>query len=238
MRAETWAMDRIVVKNIPFALDMNLLVGALRLQDNPAGIEYVRRLANDAMRIGRPKALYRSVQPQYPDDEHVVMRGIPFKSRVLKSNLCSSDIVLPFLGTCGRELDQWAQQFTDIIQRFWVDTILALALGSALQSLEASLRKRCHPRSLSMMNPGSLPDWPLQEQKQLFSLFGNDAALIGVTLTQGFMMKPLKSLSGVFFASDAGFVNCQLCPREGCPGRRAPCQKPPAHPSVPNGCGD
>ena len=33
---------------------------------------------------------------------------------------------------------------------------------------------------------------------------------------------PLKSVSGIQFISDEGFVNCSLCPREPCKGRRVP----------------
>jgi len=35
------------------------------------------------------------------------------------------------------------------------------------------------------------------------------------------VIQPLKSVSGIQFVSEEGFVNCSLCPRENCPGRRA-----------------
>ena len=35
----------------------------------------------------------------------------------------------------------------------------------------------------------------------------------GVQLTDNFMMKPLKSASGLEFASTEKFYNCQLCPK-------------------------
>jgi hypothetical protein len=70
------------------------------------------------------------------------------------------------------------------------------------------------------MNPGSLPDWPLQEQRQLFALLGDTRAAIGVELTDSCLMLPIKSLSGLRFPTGENFENCQLCPRERCPGRR------------------
>lgn len=72
------------------------------------------------------------------------------------------------------------------------------------------------------MNPGSLEDWPLREQHNLFSLLGDSCEAIGVRLTKSAMMVPLKSMSGIEFESGEKFFNCQLCPREKCPGRRAP----------------
>ncbi len=71
------------------------------------------------------------------------------------------------------------------------------------------------------MNPGSLDDWPLAEQRQLFSVFGDVKKLIGVELTDSFLMVPIKSVSGVVFPTEHRFESCQLCQREGCPNRRA-----------------
>ena len=77
---------------------------------------------------------------------------------------------------------------------------------------------------MSRMSPGSgaANVWPITQQKVLFSLFGNVEELIGVKLTDRCLMMPIKSVSGVFFPNENKFESCQLCPREGCVGRRAP----------------
>jgi len=75
---------------------------------------------------------------------------------------------------------------------------------------------------LSRMSPGSLKDWPVTEQSPFFSLFGNVEELIGVTLTESMLMIPRKSISGIFFPTEVMFFSCQLCPRKGCPARKAP----------------
>ncbi len=72
------------------------------------------------------------------------------------------------------------------------------------------------------MNPGSLPDWPLPQQLPLFQLLGDVEGLIGVHLKESFLMVPTKTVSGIFFPTETRFESCQLCPREDCPGRRAP----------------
>jgi predicted transcriptional regulator len=43
-----------------------------------------------------------------------------------------------------------------------------------------------------------------------------------VRLTESFLMLPTKTVSGIFFPTEATFESCQLCPREECPNRRAP----------------
>jgi hypothetical protein len=95
-------------------------------------------------------------------------------------------------------------------------------LRSAMQALSEHLQKRFHSGRMSSMSPGSLPDWPLQEQRKLFALLGDPKGAIGVELTQSLIMVPLKSVSGISFPAEVDFASCQLCPRENCPGRRAP----------------
>ena len=71
------------------------------------------------------------------------------------------------------------------------------------------------------MSPGSLADWQLTQQAALFRILDDLPERIGVRLTDSMLMIPTKSISGVRFALDWDFESCQLCPRQGCPGRRA-----------------
>ena len=68
---------------------------------------------------------------------------------------------------------------------------------------------------------GSADIWPITQQKQLFSIFGNVEDLIGVKLTDKYLMIPIKSGSGIFFQTETTFETCQLCPREACIRRKA-----------------
>jgi hypothetical protein len=78
------------------------------------------------------------------------------------------------------------------------------------------------PGDMSAMNPGSLADWPIEQQRVLFDLFGAGAQQIGVRLSDSLLMVPTKTVSGMYFPTTEHFESCQLCPREHCPGRRAP----------------
>ena len=75
---------------------------------------------------------------------------------------------------------------------------------------------------MSFMNPGSLADWPIEEQKPLFRLIGDVEVAIGVKLTKNYLMIPTKSVSGIYFPTEITFYSCQLCPRKACDGRNAP----------------
>jgi hypothetical protein len=71
------------------------------------------------------------------------------------------------------------------------------------------------------MAPGSLSDWPIEEQGPLFGLLGDVKASIGVRLTRNLLMLPAKSVSGFYFPTEVSFYSCQLCPRKRCESRKA-----------------
>ena len=74
------------------------------------------------------------------------------------------------------------------------------------------------------MRPGSgdVTTWPIEQQRDLFSLLGDVETLIGVQLSDSFLMVPNKTVSGIRFSTEIDFETCQVCHRADCPGRRAP----------------
>ena len=179
-------------------------------------------LLRDALPIARPKGVYKFATVDPVDDRTVALDGVRFSSRVLRVNLEGRRRAFPFVATCGAELEAWSRAHTrDPMHQFWADAIKELALRCAIEALGKHLVERFRPGERAMMNPGSLEDWPLSEQPRLFSLFGDHIEKIGVRLTESLLMMPVKSVSGVWFETESGFVNCQLCPRADCPNRRA-----------------
>jgi len=193
----------------------------LRVNQGSSAAKALQRIASDAQAIAKPKAIYKVAFIESKGEDHVVVDGITLTSRVLRVNLEQAHRVFPYVATCGTELDEWSSSINDSLQSYWADTIKEMALRSAREALVEHLKNRFRPGRLSRMNPGSLPDWPLREQRRLFALLGNPEETIGVQLTQSLIMIPLKSVSGIWFPTEVDFASCQLCPREQCPGRRA-----------------
>ena len=129
--------------------------------------------------------------------------------------------VFPFVVTIGNELLERAEASDDMLEKFYLDAIGNLALNKTRRYLENHLRDRFTISCLSHLSPGSLPDWPIEEQLNLFSLLNGVERAIHVRLTDNFLMIPTKSVSGIFFPTEMPFQSCQLCPRDPCPGRRA-----------------
>ena len=215
-------MGPTVLDDIPFEIDIEALLEHLHVDRSSAQAEAIVRLANAAQTVGRPKALYRPVFIESRTDESIVADGITFRSRVLRVNVDHAHRIFPFVATCGRELDGWAAGFDDMLHRFWTDAICRMALHTAISAFSDHLDDHLVPGPTSTMSPGSLADWPTEEQANLFALLGDTKRLIGVELTDSCLMVPTKSVSGIRFPTDTRFENCQLCPRERCPGRRAP----------------
>ncbi len=215
-------MERILLDDIRFEPDVPQLLEALRLDPREAGADKVRRMAEEAQRIARPKALYRVAYVEERSDEAVVIDGVRLGSRVLRVNLDQVHRAFPYVATCGQELEEWSRPIDDLLESWWAGTIKETALRAARVALLADLEERFQPGPTSEMNPGSLEDWPISQQRPLFDLLGGVRETIGVELTDSYLMVPIKSVSGLRFPTETGFFNCQLCPRPECPSRRAP----------------
>ncbi len=211
-----------LLDNIPFSMDIPPLMQMLHIKDGSESAEEFTRMAEEAQPIARPKAMFRMAYIDGRSGDSVTLDGILFKSALLADNFKDIHHVYPFVATCGVELEHWAHRYTEVLQSFWADTIMALALGSAIEAITKHIGERFGAENMSIMNPGSLPEWPITEQKTLFNLLGDVERLSGVRLNESFLMIPVKTVSGIYFQSEVSFINCQLCAREKCPGRRAP----------------
>lgn len=192
----------------------------------PAFLPEIHELLSEAQAVARPKGMYKLSTVDHPAGEEgvscIVVDGLSFSSRVLAVNLAEVQRAFPYIATCGREMDEWSESIDDPMKRFWADAIKEEALRLAIEGVAHDLVKTYRPGERATMNPGSLEDWPLSEQRNLFSLFGDAVNSIGVSLSESFLMIPIKSVSGIWFETETGFQSCQLCPREQCPNRRAP----------------
>jgi len=215
-------MDVFLLDNIPFAIHAEQLYAFLKIEPGSKFADRLDRLVEAAGDIAKPKALYKLSSVEHGDDNSVFIDGLKLKSRVVKINLRNRGRVFPFVATCGIEIEKWSNALDGQTHRFWADAISMLALGSAINALKDNIQKRFKPGPTSTMNPGSLEDWPLSEQYHIFSLLGDTYKTTGVQLTDNLIMRPLKSVSGLEFASGEKFYNCQLCSKNKCPMRRAP----------------
>ncbi len=212
-----------ILNSIPVKLEPERILKQLRLRHKNKQIEeMVQELVEVVRPIARPKAIYEVSYIDNKDIDEVTIDGVRFASRLLRINLDTVERVFPYVATCGKELEEIAVPSGDVVKSFCLDSIKITVLGSAINYLSDYLKNRYVLGKMSHMNPGSLESWPITQQKELFSLFGDVESLVGVRLTEGSVMYPLKSVSGIYFPTEISFESCQLCPREKCIGRRSP----------------
>jgi hypothetical protein len=139
----------------------------------------------------------------------------------LRKNLEKVGRVFAHVITIGAGLEQRADASKDLLEKYYLDQIGNIALSKARKQLEDCLRSKFALDGLSYMSPGSLADWPIEEQQPLFSILKGVEASMGVRLTESLLMIPRKSVSGIYFPTEVTFHSCQLCPRQHCEGRKA-----------------
>lgn len=147
--------------------------------------------------------------------------GVRFNSRNLAEHLKNCVQVLLLGATLGSRVDI-------AVRRLSLESV---AEGAAAQAVAASLiesycdevQKMQDTEGLSQrprFSPG-YGDWDLAEQKLLFSVL-DCAKLIGLTLTDGIMMAPSKSVTAVIGLSQEAqcvWNKCMTCGNINCPYR-------------------
>jgi hypothetical protein len=208
------------LNNIPVRLPLGEIRRQLHLVKDKRW-EEVQTLIEAAKPLIAPKAAYKVSYINQKLEHAVDIDGVRFTSRVLRKNLEEVERVFPYVITIGDKLKEKGSESKDLIKEYYFDVLGNIALSATRKFLEKQLQSRYGLDGMSFMSPGSLTDWPIEEQKPLFSLFGEEETPIGVKLSKHLLMLPAKSISGIYFPTEVSFFSCQLCPRDNCPGRKA-----------------
>lgn len=172
--------------------------------------------------IARPKHFFFECEIEDMTENTVTFGGETFRSSRLVKKLQGLKTVYPYASTCGTELAEFAKTITDTMDQYAFDAVMECyrrqidAIGN-----KAVGELLPEGKSVSSSNPGSLITWPIQEQEPLFRLFGDAAEKAGITLTESFLMFPVKTTAGIRFESDGTQHDCALCQKENCPNRKA-----------------
>ena len=215
-------MNAVILDEISFEPAFERIAKKLHVKEGSANADELQRLLSEAVAVARPKALYKVAYVESRTEDTVSLDGQTFDSRVLQVNLENVHRVFPYVATSGQELYEWRTSLDDMLEGYYAEVINEAALSAARRTLREHLTETYGLGDTATMNPGSLEDWPIRAQRPLFALLGDPEAAIGVHLSQSMLMIPPKSVSGIRFPTEERFESCQLCPREGCPSRKAP----------------
>ena len=154
--------------------------------------------------------------------------GVIFRSRILAQLLEQCESVAIFTLTIGNRLERIAARLAEnglVLRALILDAIGSDAAEKAANLVHAEISEKVSIFGLytsRRFSPGYC-DWDVSQQEIIFSAMNGDSA--GVHLTDGCLMLPRKSVSGIIGIGkrDSNIENynpCITCAKRDCIGRR------------------
>lgn len=215
-------MKPVILDNISFEPTPEAVNLILDTKLGRRSAEDFQKLIEEGRELAKPRVLYKVVYVNEKGKDYVKVGRQTFTSRVLRQNLENVHRLFLYVATCGRELDAWKKSKPGALEQYYASAVNELALTSAREYFIAHLEKKYELKKTTSMAPGSLPDWPITEQRPLFALLGDAIEDIGVRLLDSLLMDPGETVSGIRYPAESTFASCELCQRGGCPNRVAP----------------
>lgn len=123
-----------------------------------------------------------------------------YPAKVVISQIKNASSLAFFMCTAGKEITEKSKEFSendDPITGYILDVIGSIAADKTVELIQKELEIKCGQSGLSIsdrFSPGYC-EWSVSEQKLLFDLF--PPKIFGIELTESFLMKPVKSVSGI-----------------------------------------
>ena len=151
---------------------------------------------------------------------------ITFGSEVVARLLEQCENVAVFVLTIGSYLEEMVDQLTDdglILQATVLDAVGSGAVEKLADFVQDRIRVLAGSQGLYVsrrFSPGYC-DWDVKQQRMVFQAMNGDSA--GATLTEGYLMLPQKSISGIIGIGPRKvekYNPCKTCDKYDCVGRR------------------
>jgi hypothetical protein len=147
-------------------------------------------------------------------------------SKIARQILGSDSFAL-FVSTAGNSFDTWIKSKAsegDVLAEYLcssIGSVIADKVADVIQEKINSYAMKAGKGITNRYSPGYC-SWNVREQRGIFDLLPADR--IGVTLTPSFLMKPIKSVSGIIgigAGKNPGPYMCDLCNMTNCLVKRA-----------------
>ena len=178
----------------------------------------------------KPNVYFQKFEIKFVNKATVSLpQGIELKSLKLAKTLKYSKELIVFAATIGDDLET---EVSRLMKRnrysmgYILDAIGSVGMESSVEKfykMQVSKYEKTNQQVTLRFSPGYC-DWPLKEQKKIFSLL--KPSKINIELLDSCLMQPRKSVSGVFGIAAANssplysYNPCSDCPRTNCEARR------------------
>ncbi len=194
-------MEKKVITEIPFVIDLEVLNEKMKLRNNKRMLETLEDLIKQAEAVAKPKGIYIEALIEECEEDYIVIGGTKFNSKNLAENVKGVNKVFPYVITSGVEVEELTKEIDDLLDQFLFDGIKTEILLCATNFISQEIKSKYGYKEITYEIPGSLEGWDMIEQRELFALFGDVEGSIGVKLSDSNLMYPSKSVSGIYFGS-------------------------------------
>jgi hypothetical protein len=187
--------------------------------------EYVENVYN----LMEPAYTYTIKNIERVEGSRIFIEGsVVLRSQVIARLLERCSQVSVFVATIGNRLEEMACQLAEdglMVQSAVLDTIGSDAVERVVDFAQGKIGEIASAQGLCIsprFSPGYC-DWKISQQKMVFRIAGEEPA--GVNLTEGYLMIPRKSISGIIGIGRCNdgvehYNPCKTCNKLDCNARR------------------
>ncbi len=188
----------ITLKDLPFKIEKKEALRYMGAEDssNEALMDLVEKSISEVYNISRPTACYMTIDVK--NDGYILDLGFTkIKSKSLAKNLGGCDKAFLFAATMGTNLDRLINRklITSPAEALILDSIGSAAIEGVCNSVCNTLKDIAMSELKPRFSPG-YGDLDIAFQKTL-ALVLDTHRKIGLTLTDGMMMTPTKSVTAI-----------------------------------------
>lgn len=214
-------MNSIFNTEINYTVNKDLLLKLMKTSESTYIGERTIELAEKYEDLMKPKYIFKKLNIDSITDDTVTIGNEIFHSKVLATKLFGHSSVYIYIATSGKEIDEISKEFSDVLDYYIMDQISYSGYLCALDDMYKYMSDKYEINKFISLCAGSVPDWSVEEVIKIFNIFGENYKEIGVNVLESGLVEPLKSTSGILFATDETFHSCEICKKENCPSRYA-----------------
>jgi hypothetical protein len=178
-------------------------------------------------RLIKPSLHYRIVKSSVMDKAIVKLKGtVELTSAKLATTLKNAERTVCFIGTIGTDVENEINMLLGeqkLADAYILDAMGSVAVENMIDRFQDLMGNKfiAEGKTITLRFSPGYCDWAVTQQKKLFNIF--DPKDLNVELLDSCLMKPRKSISGVFGIAPQDSVSynpCRDCPTRSCDSRR------------------
>ncbi len=192
-------MEKIILTEIPIAFDTETIAAMAHIREESDMYDDLEESIPMAKRLSKPKAIIKPFTLEEVGEDTLTIDGVKITSKKVCDLLRGHDKVYLGVVSAGDEVSASGETEYDLVSYY----LESFALKEACDFVRNHLKDEFGFAN-EYIEPGCLDDFSMENNKILFDLIGTVAEDIGVTLRDTYFMRPIVTLSAIFYpASEA-----------------------------------